>query len=297
MVQAPLLIPGDLIEIVAPAKAIEAEHVLFAKNFLEQHGFRVKVAKHCLGQYNYFSGSDTERAEDFQQALDDPEVKAILCARGGYGCVRILDRVQWASFIKNPKWLIGFSDVTVFHHRAQRFEIQSIHGSMPLNFSSNTESALNSLITALTKESYSLSSPAHPMNKLGHSEGTLVGGNLAIVCSLIGTKDQIDYSDKILFIEDVGEHLYQIDRMLFQLQKADVFSKIKGLIVGGMTDLRDTEKPFGKSLEQLILEHFTYHQIPICFDFPAGHVDNNNALVFGKQVTLFLSSVSATLHF
>lgn len=297
MVQAPLLQAGDLIAIVAPAKAIEQEHVNFAKAFLEEKGFKVRVSEHCLGQHNYFSGTDEERAADFQKVLDDPEVKAILCARGGYGCVRILDRVQWASFIRNPKWIIGFSDVTVFHQRIQRFGIQSIHGTMPLNFSMNTEDALNSLLASFTKESYDLKASAHPSNKTGSARGKLVGGNLAIISSLIGTDDQFDYSDSILFIEDVGEHLYQVDRMLYQLRKAGVFDKIKGLVVGGMTDLRDTAHPFGLSLEALVLEHFKYSIIPICFDFPAGHLEDNRALRFGAQVDFEVTNQEVTLQF
>lgn len=297
MVQAPLLQAGDLIAIVAPAKAIEQEHVTFAKAFLEEKGFKVRVSENCLGQHNYFSGTDEERAVDFQQVLDDPEVKAILCARGGYGCVRILDRVQWASFIRNPKWIIGFSDVTVFHQRIQRFGIESIHGTMPLNFSTNTEDALNSLLASFTKESYDLKASVHPFNKTGSAHGTLVGGNLAIISSLIGTDDQIDYSDSILFIEDVGEHLYQVDRMLYQLRKAGVFDKIKGLVVGGMTDLRDTAHPFGLSLEALVLEHLKYSSIPVCFHFPAGHLEDNRALRFGAQVDFEVTNQEVTLQF
>lgn len=291
----PHLVSGDLIEIVAPAKAIEREHVHFTKNFLEKAGFRVRISEHCLGRNNYFSGTVAERLHDFQLAIDDPEVKAVLCARGGYGCVQLVDKVQWANMLRYPKWVIGFSDVTIFHQRLGKLGIQSIHGSMPLNFSNNSAEALSTLVSALKGESYSISSVSEERNRFGKCEGVLQGGNLSILYSLLGTNDQADYSNTILFIEDLAEQIYHLDRMFYALEKAGVLDKIKGLIVGGMTDLKDTIPPFGASYQDVILSHFEYRKIPICFNFPVGHISDNRALIVGAEVNLCVTETGAQL--
>ncbi len=278
--------PGDLIAIVAPAKAIEESHITFAKALFESRGYRVQVGAHCLGSHHYFSGTDIERAADLQQALDNPEVKAIICARGGYGCVRILDHLQWAGFIREPKWLVGFSDVTVLHQHIAMLDLPSIHASMPLNFRENSTEAIDSLFDALEGKELNYDFAANSHNKRGEATGKLVGGNLSILYSLLGTDDCIDYTDCILFIEDLAEQLYHIDRMFYAFAKAGILDKLKGLVVGGMTDLKDTAIPFGQDSYALILSHFTYRNIPIAFDFPAGHIDDNRALIIGAEVKL-----------
>lgn len=293
----PALQPGDLIEIIAPAKSIEEAHVNFAKTFLEQKGFNVRVSTNCLGQENYFSGSEGERFTDLQNAIDDPNVKAILCARGGYGCVQIVDKIQWANMLRFPKWIIGFSDVTVFHQRLGVLGMKSIHGSMPLNFESNTTEALDTLIDAITGRSYEIQAKSCDHNVLGSISGNLVGGNLSILYSLIGTNDQIDYTNTILFVEDLAEQIYHLDRMLHAFSKAGILDKIKGLVVGGMTDLKDTAIPFGMSYEEVILSHFEYRKIPICFNFPAGHISDNRALIMGGQAQLNVTHKGASLKF
>ena len=290
------LVAGDLIYITAPAKAIEKEHVDFAVSFFENAGFKVLVSKNCLGQHHYFSGTDEERLEDLQYGIDHPEVKAIVCARGGYGCVIIVDRIQWASMLREPKWMVGFSDVTVFHQHLQRFNLPSIHGSMVLNFKDNTQEALTTLLSALKGESFSLSATSIH-NKPGQAEGTLIGGNLSIVYSLIGTNNQPDYSDKILFVEDLAEHLYHIDRMFYALNKSGILDKISGLVVGGMTDLEDTATPFGMSVEEIILAHFQFRNIPVAFGFPAGHLNDNRALILGKKVRFSVEGTTSELRF
>ena len=278
---------GDLITIVAPAKAIEESHITFAKALFESRGYRVQVGAHCLGAHHYFSGTDLERASDLQEALDNPEVKAIICARGGYGCVRILNHLQWAGFIREPKWLVGFSDVTVLHQHIGMLGLPSIHASMPLNFKENTPEAIDSLFDALEGKQLNYDIAANSShNKQGETTGKLVGGNLSILYSLLGTDDCIDYTDCILFIEDLAEQLYHIDRMFYAFAKAGILDKLKGLIVGGMTDLKDTAVPFGQDIYALILSHFTYHNIPIVFDFPAGHINDNRALIIGAEVKL-----------
>ncbi|MFN5147635.1 MAG: LD-carboxypeptidase [Flavobacteriia bacterium] len=288
---------GDLIYITAPAKAIEEEHVLFAKELFEDAGFRVMIGQYCLGRHHYFSGTDDERQADLQFAIDHPDVKAIVCARGGYGCVRILDRVQWAGMLREPKWIIGFSDVTVFHQRLQRFGISSIHGTMVLNYATNSSEAINTMISAIRGENTDIQCAPQIFNKHGLVSGKLVGGNLSILYSLLGTDDQIDFTDSILFVEDLAEHLYHIDRMFYALDKSGVLDKINGLIVGGMTDLEDTDIPFGKSVEEIILGHFRYRSIPIAFGFPAGHIADNRALILGDRCTLEVSAQQTVLSY
>lgn len=293
----PPLQKGDLIYITAPAKSIDAECVNYAKSFFEENGFRVQISQNCLGEHHYFSGTDFQRTADFQEGIDHPEVKAIVCARGGYGCVRIVDNLQWASIVREPKWIVGFSDVTVFHQRMQNFELKSIHGTMPLNFSSNSEESLVTLLKAMQNESYSIHSPSSNWNKLGESKGRLVGGNLSILYSLLGTDDEIDYTDSILFIEDLAEQLYHLDRMFYAFKKAGILERISGLIVGGMTDMKDTAVPFGKTYEEIILEHFEFRKIPIAFKFPAGHQDDNRALILGSEVSFKVTETGGELVF
>lgn len=288
---------GDTVAIVAPAKAIEVASVENARTFFENAGFQVKLSKNCLGQYNYFSGTIGDRLTDFQDALDDPQVKAIVCARGGYGCIQLVDRIKWGLQLHEPKWIVGFSDVTVFHQHLQKNGVQSIHGTMPLNFSSNTNEALDTLLTALKGHSYSITAPKAKNNKTGSAQGRLLGGNLSILYSLIGTDEQPDYSDSILFVEDLAEPLYAIDRIFHAMSKAGILDQIKGLVVGGMTDLKDTETPFGLSYEEIILDHFMYRQIPVAFNFPAGHIDDNRALVLGASVRLSVTESESRLEF
>ncbi len=292
-----LLEKGDTIAIVAPAKAIEEEHVRFAADFLEKRGFHVSISPHCLGTSNYFSGTIEERRADMQDALDDPNVKAILCARGGYGSIHLVDLLDWSGFQRSPKWIIGFSDVTVFHQRSHLLDFPSVHGSMPLNFSKNSQEALETLLHAITRSSYVVRGPQHENNIFGNANGELIGGNLSILYGLLATNDRVDYREKLLFIEDLGEHLYAIDRMFYAFRKAGVFAQIKGLVVGGMTDLKDTETPFGKSIHELILGHVESLGIPVALDFPAGHIDDNRALRFGSPTQFSVNENGSELIF
>jgi len=289
--------PGDLIEILAPAKSIEKTRVDAAVKTLKAMGFSVRVSKYCLGSYNYFSGTISERLSDFQNAIDDDEVKAILCARGGYGCVQIVDKIQWANMLRNPKWIIGFSDVSVFHQKLWGMGLKSIHGTMPLNFSDNSVESLSTLKSALTTNSYSIKSKQTKHDKAGSAKAILIGGNLSILYSLLGTDDHVDYNNSILFIEDLSEPIYHLDRMLYALSKAGVLSRIKGLVVGGMTDMTDTAVPFGMVYEEVILSHFEYRNIPLCFNFPAGHINDNRAIIIGSEAELNVSSTGSELRF
>ena len=291
----PVLYKGDLIGLVAPAKSINESSVVFAKEFFENAGFRVIISPHCLGEHHYFSGTEAERLSDFQWALDHPEIKAIVCARGGYGCLQIVDKINWAGQLDQPKWIVGFSDVTVFHQRMQRFGIPSIHGTMPLNFKDNSSEALETLIAAMQGTPLPIHWESNPHSIAGNASGKVVGGNLSILFGLLGTDDQIDFKNTILFIEDLAEHLYHIDRMFYAFSKAGILDQISGLLVGGMTDLKDTAVPFGKIYQEIILSHFTYRKIPIAFDFPAGHISDNRALILGNESTLSISSTGCSL--
>jgi muramoyltetrapeptide carboxypeptidase len=286
MIIPPHLKEGDLIYITAPAKAIDKKAVMFAKNWLEKQGFSVLISQHCLGEHNYFSGTDVERLQDFQFGINHPEVKAILCARGGYGCVRILDSINWAGMLREPKWIGGFSDVTVFHHRLQKLGIASLHSTMPLNFEKNTPQALETFKSALSGKSCKIDCSKSEGNKFGTAEGEIVGGNLSIIYSLLGTPDAYSFKDKILFLEDLSEQWYHIDRMFFALQKCGALDQIKGLILGGFTDMKDTEKTFGLKLKEIVLQHFTFRKIPIVFDFPVGHFEDNRTIIIGKKAVL-----------
>lgn len=288
---------GDLIYITAPAKATDVSSVMFTKEYLEQQGFNVLLSQHCLGSFHYFSGTDEQRAADLQFGIDHPEVKAILCARGGYGCVRIVDQVNWANMLREPRWLIGFSDVTVFHHRLMKLGIQSIHGSMPLNFEKNSPEALHTLLEILRGDLPVINGPVYHSNKLGTGQGTLIGGNLSIVYSLLGTDDRYSFDNTILFIEDLAEQLYHLDRMFYALKKSGALAKIKGLVIGGMTDLEDTDNPTGFSIEEIVCQHFSFSKIPICFQFPVGHFNDNRSVIIGSEVQLTVSELGSTLSY
>lgn len=295
MIQPPFLTPGDTIYITAPAKAIEETSVLASKKTLETWGLNVRIAPHCLGRSHYFSGSDEQRLADFQDGLDDPSIKAILCARGGYGCVRMVEALNWVAFKKNPTWIIGFSDVTVFHQQIHQLGIESIHGIMPLGFIEGSDAAKETLKKSLFGESFMLEA-AHVLGNIrGEARGNLVGGNMAIVTSLLGTSLSYSFKNNILVLEDIGEHVYKIDRMLYSLRLAGVFQEIKGLVLGGFTDMEDTDVPFGKTIKELILEQVQDLGIPVAFDLPFGHISDNQALVLGRTAILKVSETKTTL--
>lgn len=297
MITPKALTKGDLIYITAPAKAIEPEFIQYAVEFFHSHGFRTEVSPNCGGKSGYFSGTDVIRQSDLQYAIESPDVKAIVCARGGYGCIRILDSINWAAMLREPKWLIGFSDITVFHHRLYNLGIQSIHGSMPLNYKENSSEALNTLIDSICGGEIIINYPSKANYKIGSSEGVLVGGNLSIIYSLLATKDSYIFKDAILFIEDLSEQLYHLDRMLFTLKKFGVFELIRGLIVGGMTDMKDTSDTIGMTVHEIILQHLTFSKIPVAFDFPCGHIADNRAMKVGAHVIFSVDSADVNLSY
>jgi muramoyltetrapeptide carboxypeptidase len=283
------------IHITAPAKVIDKACIDFAVDFFEKNGFEVSLAKHVLGQHNYFSGTDAERLADFQAALDDDSLDFILCARGGYGSVRIIDDLDFTKFVKRPKLIIGFSDITVFHnHIHTHFNLPTLHASVPLNFQSNSAEALQSLVNVLNGKENKYEITPSKYNRAGEAKAVVVGGNLSILYSLIGTNSDLTTDGKILFIEDIGEHIYAIDRILYSLKKSGKLQKLAGLLVGGMTNIKDTEIPFGKNVEEVISEIVAPYNFPVCFNFPAGHVDDNRAIACGKEARLMVRQNSVT---
>ncbi|MDP3463236.1 MAG: LD-carboxypeptidase [Bacteroidales bacterium] len=285
----PYLQKGDKIALAAPARSIDRETLMLAMHVLIEEGFLVQLDDEVLGQENQFSGSDAQRAIHFQHLLDDPTVKAILCARGGYGSNRIIDKLNFTNFVRHPKWIVGYSDITMFHaHLQQQLKVESLHATMPVNFQTNTHEAMKSFFEALMGVPTDYRVPAHPLNRIGKASGMLAGGNLSILSSLAASADFPDTMGKILFLEDIDEYLYHIDRMIISLKRAGVFDGLSALIVGGMSEMKDNAVPFGKTAEEIILEHVNEYDFPVCFGFPAGHIPDNRALILGRLMTLEL---------
>ncbi len=289
MVIPPYLKKGDTIGIICPAGFMPAEKTNTCISVLKEWGYKVKVGFTVGHQHHYFSGNDEERLSDLQQMLDDKEVKAILCGRGGYGVSRIIDTVNWKAFKKNPKWVIGFSDVTVLHsYLFTRLKTASLHAPMANAFNDDgwKNEYVQSLKKALTGKQNNYKIVAHPFNRKGAGTGLLVGGNLSLLVHQIGTPSDINTKNCILFIEDISEYLYNIDRMLLQLQRAGKLDKLAGLIVGGFTDSKDTSIPFGQTTEEIIRDRVAPYNYPVCFDFPVSHDTANYALKVGVEYEL-----------
>ena len=286
MITPPFLKKGDKIAITCPAKTLRAP-LTEAIALLESWGLEVIVGETVDARFHQFSGTDELRAADMQRFINDPEIKAILAARGGYGCVRIIDSIDFSPFIQQPKWLIGFSDITVFHAHLHQFGIQSIHGQMPSTIPNSTSLGLESLRKALFGERLSYRFTSNHPNIEGVTSGALIGGNLSILISILGSVSEPDYNGKILFIEDVGEELYAVDRMMRALDRAGRLKRLNGLLVGGFSAMKDdSTTPFGFSTEAIIKEIVSKYGYPVAFNFPAGHIENNCALVFGKNYSL-----------
>ncbi len=295
MILPPYLKKGDTVAIIATARKISKEEIQPAVTFFESYGLSVLLGKNLFESSNQYAGTDLQRAEDLQWALNDKNIKAIIIARGGYGTVRLMEHVDFTEFKKFPKWVVGYSDVTVLHSAIHNIGVATLHATMPLNFSKNQE-ATRSLIKALLGKLTGIETEENYSNIEGSTSGQLVGGNLSLLYALSGTPYDIDTRDKILFIEDLDEYLYHLDRMMMQLKLSGKLSCLKGLIVGGMTDMKDNAIPFGKLPEEIILDAVKDYNYPVCFDFPAGHIDKNLAMYFGREVELIVND-DATLKF
>ncbi len=293
---------GDNIAIIAPARHTLPEEIVATKQLFEQWGLNVVIPDGLFERRNQFAGDDNHRAAILQKVLDDDSINAILCARGGYGTVRIVDKIDFTHFSHHPKTVIGYSDITVLHSHIHRHcHLPTLHATMPINITQQDLLAPSPAITSLhdilmsTKETtYSI--PPYHLNRCGSACGQIVGGNLSILYSLIGSTSDIDTDGKILFIEDLDEYLYHIDRMMINLKRGGKLSKIKGLIVGGMTDMHDNKTPFGKTAQEIIYDAVAEYTYPVIFDAPFGHLgDNNLALPLGAPARLCVESTNVTL--
>ncbi|MBE0646223.1 MAG: LD-carboxypeptidase [Bacteroidales bacterium] len=289
MTLPPYLQKGDKVAIVSPARSITFEEVFPAMKLFQKWGLEVILGTHVFGKHHQFSGTDDQRKQDLQQMLDDPSIRAIVASRGGYGTTRIIDRLDFTTFSKHPKWIVGYSDITVLHsHIHRHLGIQTLHATMPFNIKDQNfnEITTESLRKALFGEKISYSKHITFWDKTGLTEGELVGGNLSILYSLNGTPSDIDTQGKILFLEDVDEYLYHLDRMMMNLKRSVKLKELKGLVVGSLTDMKDNELPFGKSAHEIIQEAVKDYSYPVCFDFPAGHEKLNVALYLGRKAKL-----------
>jgi len=291
--------PGDKIRIVSPAGKVKEEHVLPAVEWLQRQGYKIALGKYVFAEYYQFAGTDQQRLEDLQEALDDPEAAAILCSRGGYGTVRILSKLNYKLFRIRPKWIIGFSDISILHSCLNNHGVASIHGVMPryfFNSNGQPNESLYSLMQMLTGGKVSYTIPAAQGDRKGRATGELAGGNLSIISSMQGTPCEIVTAGKILFLEDIDEFLYHTDRMMYQLKLSGKLENLAGLVLGNFTDMKDNESPFGKNIHEIIAEAVDEYNYPVCFGFPAGHHELNLALAFGLQWELQVNEKESVIR-
>lgn len=301
----PALKKGDTIAVVSTARFVTEDEIQPALKLLESWGLQVQLGKTIGAQNHQFAGDDALRAKDFQEMLDNPKVKAIWCARGGYGTVRIIDAIDFSPLINQPKWIVGYSDVTVLHSHIHHLAVATLHAQMALAVDAKTEKTRETLRKALFGEWFNIEYELNnPLQRNGTAKGQLVGGNLSMLYSLCGSPSALDTFGKFLFIEDLDEHLYHIDRMMQNLKRNGILKNLAGLIVGSMTDMKDhtqahgfaTDRPFGKTAEAIIFEAVQEYDYPVCFNFPAGHTQDNWALVLGKTYTLEVTPINCKLH-
>lgn len=265
---------------------------------LQSWGLEVILGETVEASYHQFAGDDELRARDMQRFINDDSIKAIFAARGGYGTVRMIDLVDFTRLATNPKWIIGFSDITLLHtHIYQNYKLQTIHGQMPVNIPDASSSSLTSLKRALFGHEVTYHFDSHSPNRPGDAGGVVIGGNLSLLISALGSVSDPDYDGKILFIEDVGEYLYAIDRMMHTLKRAGKLKNLAGLMVGGFTDVKDNDIPFGQTVPQIIMEVVKEYAYPVCFDFPAGHIPNNHAIILGKQLHLAVNQAPVIVSY
>lgn len=293
----PPLKKGDKIAITCPAKKLP-QPTDDAVALLQSWGLEVVLGETVDASYHQFAGDDDLRARDLQRFVDDDEIKAIIAARGGYGTMRMIDKVNFGRLDTYPKWLVGFSDITVLHtHLLTNHALQTIHGQMPINIPDASKHSLETLRMALFGEDFRYNFHSHTLNRDGEASGILAGGNLSLLVAVSGSVSDLDYQDKILFIEDVGEYLYAIDRMLRCLGRAGKLKHLKGLIVGGFTEAKDNDIPFGQTVPEIVMEIVKPYDYPVCFDFPAGHIPDNCSLILGKTVNLSITPNQVTLTY
>jgi muramoyltetrapeptide carboxypeptidase len=302
LIQPPFIKKGDTIAIVAPSGILKnrTQEIKKAKALLNSWGLHVVLGKHLFNQNNHFAGTDYERYEDLQNAMDDKSIKAIWCARGGYGTVRVLDKLNYSSFEKNPKWIIGYSDITALHNQLHIEGFESIHAMMCSSLQDNFEDIEQTIATfkdALFGDALNYTLNGSDYNKPGTITAPIVGGNLTVLQTMLGSKTSLETSGKILFIEEIGEYKYHIDRMLQSLKRAGYFKNCKGLIVGDISKLRKNTTHWGSSVEQLILDALNEFDFPIAFNMPAGHKKDNRALILGRTIDLIVNKEQSKIVF
>lgn len=300
MIRPLFLKEGDRVGVLAMASQVSYPSLEKGLRILRDDWHLEVVEGATLHQrYNQFAGTDDERLEDLQKMLDDSTIKAIFSARGGYGSSKIIDGLSFRKFRKFPKWIIGFSDITAVHCHLHRLGFESLHATMPKLFGSEgAENALDTLKKALWGEELNYEVAKHPFNRIGKTQGEIVGGNLCLLAHLIGSKSELNTRNKILFIEDVEEYYYNLDRMMVQLKRAGKLTHLAGLIVGQFTDLKDNEtSSFGKNYFEIINDYVAEYAYPVCYDFPVGHVDDNRAMIIGRQASLQVSAENTRLQF
>lgn len=300
--QTPVTIPpylkkGDTVGILATARKVDLAPLQNAVKLLESWGLHVVMGKTIGLSNNQLAGADWQRATDLQQMLDDPKIKLIWCGKGGYGTARVIDRINFTKFKANPKWVAGFSDATVLHSHINALNIATIHSLVGISAGSASPEAIESFRKAIFGESLSYTVPAHAFNKTGMAKGELAGGNLSVLYSIMGSASETDYKNKIIFIEDLDEYLYHIDRMMMNLKRNGYFENVKGIIIGSMTKMRDNDIPWGHNALEIIQDITKEYNIPVCFNFPAGHIKDNRTLVMGKTITLDVKATGTKITF
>jgi len=298
-IQPPFLKPGDEVAIVSPSYYIDESKLNEAVTYLEKWELKVRLGRNAAKQSGPFAGSDEERLADLQEMTDNADIKAVLCSRGGYGLLRIIDRIDFSALKDNPKWYAGFSDITVLHMwLSEVCGVVSVHADMPLNFynSDKTPDTFSTLHQALFGGLISLEWAGSSFRG-GKAEGEITGGNLSLIYSLTGTPAEPETAGKILFLEDVGEYYYHIDRMLRSLKLAGKLSGLSGLLIGGMNDINETKTPWGKSIEETINDVVKEYSYPVFYNYPAGHIADNRAFYIGKRADINVSGKSTILKF
>lgn len=295
MLRPPYLQPGDQVAFVSPAGIIDKTYIENAAETVRSWGLVPVVGKHTTSQHGYFAGTDSERMEDMQWALDDEDIKAVFCTRGGYGCIRIVERIDYSRFQGNPKWLVGFSDITVFHAKINSLGIESLHAAMPKSYPTTKPEALEQLKQFLFGRISPYILPPHPLNRAGVVRAELVGGNLSLLHCLNSSVIEHKYHHNIMFTEDVGENLYAIDRILQSLKLTGKLEHLEGMVVGGFSEMKGLN--FGKDAYEIVAEAVEDYAFPVCFGFPAGHIPENYPLIMGAYVEFTVNEEGSELIF